>query len=82
MTDEPKLDKAAQRMTRIALALHDQLLLVEPLEAIGALGVLMSAAVNRFPADERANVAEAWITTFREGLDDDADDGERGRAGG
>jgi hypothetical protein len=74
--DDAVVDEAAERMTRLAMALQPRLLQVEPLEAIGALGVLMDAAVNRLPADQREDMVEAWISALREGLDDDdAEDG-------
>jgi hypothetical protein len=66
--DDAVVDEVAERMTLLAMELEERLLQVEPLEAIGALGVLMTAAVDRVPADQRDRVVEVWIATFREGV--------------
>ena len=74
-TRRDSLTKAVERMTRLATPLRDYLIRLEPLEAVGVLGVLMNGCLNRFPPSEREDIAEAWIMTFREGIDADAADG-------
>jgi hypothetical protein len=68
-SEHDQLAELAEALVGAAIAtdlriIRQQLANLEPLEAMVLLGKLADETIKRFPADDRAEIRDAWLSAF------------------